>query len=163
MKGKRLVAIVIALTGISSASLTACSPTKEVTAAKQQLANEAVEAQDFTFEATMVQPSRGISRSLTAGYDLTVSKDTVTAYLPFFGRAYSAPISATDGGIKFTSTSFTYKATPAKRGGYSIRIATNDTKERYELYLSISASGYGTLTVSSNSKETISFSGRLKE
>ena len=41
---------------------------------------------------------------LSPYYYLKVSKDTVVAYLPYFGRAYTAPADPTEGGIKFTST-----------------------------------------------------------
>ncbi|RZK15705.1 MAG: DUF4251 domain-containing protein [Pedobacter sp.] len=38
-----------------------------------------------------------------SSYDFRVTKDSVVAYLPFYGRAFSAPYNPNEGGIKFTS------------------------------------------------------------
>src|SRR4051812_21227117 len=71
-----------------------------------------LESKDFLFTAQSVNPMRGGTRNLTSEYDLKVQPDTITAYLPFFGRAYTAPIDPNEGGIKFTSTKFSYSAQP---------------------------------------------------
>ncbi|GGI22549.1 hypothetical protein GCM10008119_03200 [Pedobacter mendelii] len=97
-------------------------------------------------------------------YDLKVTKDSIVAYLPYYGRAYSAPYNPTDGGIKFTSKKFTYKESKNKKGTYSINISTNDLKkENYQLYLSISQNGYASLMVNSINKQSINFNGLLEE
>ncbi len=34
--------------------------------------------------------------------------DSIVTYLPYFDRAYSAPVNLSQGGIQFTSTDFDY-------------------------------------------------------
>lgn len=107
----------------------------------------------------------GGSISLTgAQYNLIVTKDSIIAYLPYYGRAYSAPINPTEGGINFTSKDFSYKQSKNKKGAYTIQINTNDVKvENYRLTLSISENGYASLNVSSMNKQAITFNGYLEE
>ena len=81
---------------------------------KKNAVKSMVDSKDYVFKADYVIPMRGTSRSLTSDYDLAVSKDTVKAYLPFFGRAYTAPMDPTQGGIKFTSTDFDYQTKEKK-------------------------------------------------
>ena len=121
-----------------------------------------IDQQEFVFKADMAYPMGGRSKNLSSDYyDLRVSKDTVVAYLPYYGRAYSAPIDPSKGGIQFTSTNFDYSVVPAKKGGWNITIKTKDGGDAQQLFLSVSTSGYANLQVSSVSRQSISFSGRI--
>src|SRR5664279_4274207 len=51
-----------------------------------------VDSQHFVFVAQTASPLRGGFRNLTSIYDVRVRKDTLVSYLPYFGRAYIAPI-----------------------------------------------------------------------
>jgi hypothetical protein len=130
---------------------------------KDETLKTAIETPHFTFVANIAIPMRGRARNLTSTYDLKVTKDTIAAYLPFFGRAYTAPLTPEEAGIMFTSTKFTYTKKTTKHGGWEITIKTNDTKVKYELFLSISKNGYGTLMVQSVNRESISFSGTISQ
>ncbi|WP_421942331.1 DUF4251 domain-containing protein [Pedobacter sp.] len=107
----------------------------------------------------------GGSINLTGSqYDVRITPDSVIAYLPYYGRAFNAPMNPSEGGIKFTSKDFTYKESKNKRGNYTIQINTKDTKQdNYNLTLSISTTGYASLTASSNNKQPIMFNGYLQE
>ncbi|MFC3561901.1 DUF4251 domain-containing protein [Pedobacter jamesrossensis] len=97
-------------------------------------------------------------------YDLLVKPDSLIAFLPYYGRSFSAPYNPTEGGIKFTSKNFSYKETKNKKGGYTISIRTNDLKmENYQMTLNISQNGYATLIAYSNNKQPINFNGYLDE
>jgi len=130
---------------------------------KQNAVKSMVDSKDYVFKADYVIPMRGTSRSLTSDYDLAVSKDTVKAYLPFFGRAYTAPIDPTQGGIKFTSTDFNYQTKEKKKGGWQVTIELKDADDVRQLMLDISENGYASLRVTSNNREAISFNGYIKE
>lgn len=130
---------------------------------KAEAVKNMVKAKNFVFKADYVIPMRGTSRNLTSDYDLNVSKDTITAYLPYFGRAYSAPIDPTEGGIKFTSTDFKYETKPKRKGGWEISIEPKDTRDVRQLTMDISESGYASLRIISNNREAISFNGYIKE
>ena len=122
-----------------------------------------VESQQYIFKAQFVSPMTGQQRALTSDYDLTVSKSAVTSYLPFFGRAYSAPIDPSQGGIKFTSTKFQYIKEDSKKDGWDITIIPKDASDVQKLYLHISSNGYATLQVTSTNRQAISFDGRIEE
>ena len=119
---------------------------------------------NYKFVAEQVLPTGAApNRQLTADYDLKVSPDTIISYLPFFGRAYTAPMDPTKGGIQFTSVKFDYKATTRKKGGWDILIKPQDTQEASQLQLYISDAGYASLQVIGNNRQPISFTGYVTE
>ena len=121
-----------------------------------------IESKNYVFKAQTVFPLGGRSRILTSDYDLRILGDSVVAYLPYFGRAYSAPIDPSQGGIHFTSTQYDYKMQPNKKG-WNITILPKDTRDARELSLNITTSGYATLMVSSNNRQSISFNGYIAQ
>jgi hypothetical protein len=122
-----------------------------------------VESQHFQFIARFALPMGRASKSLTSEYSLSVKKEQVVAALPYYGQAYSANIGQGGGGIEFTSSVFDYATASEKKGGWDISIKPKDVKEDvYSLYLHISSTGIASLQVSSNNRQSISFSGFIK-
>ncbi|MBG6235226.1 hypothetical protein IWX76_001794 [Pedobacter sp. CAN_A7] len=139
-----------------------------------------VKAQDFVFVATralplssqdvfavmssMNHPNASGSITLTgAQYDLRINKDSVVAFLPYYGRAYQASMNPDDAGIKFKSKDFKYVKKDRKKGGWSITIEPKDVKDNQRLTLYVSENGYGTLNVLNNNRQSISFNGFISE
>src|SRR5690606_29028073 len=87
---------------------------------------ELINKQHYIFNVTSATSQGGRTIQLTSEYELIVSKDSIISFLPFFGRAFSAPYNPTDGGIKFTSKDFNYSSTINKKKGWSILIKPND-------------------------------------
>ena len=114
----------------------------------------------FIFKAQSANPMTGNNVQLTADYDLKVSPDSLVAFLPYFGRAYTINPNA-EGGIKFTSTDFEYKSKQKRKKGWEISINPRDTREVRQMSLSVSPNGYATLQVISNNRQPISFYGYL--
>ena len=131
--------------------------------AKNARIKNMVDSQNYVFTAQTALPMSGSTRQLTSDYDLKVTPTVITSYLPYFGRAYTAPINPTQGGIQFTSKDFEYKATPRKKGGWDIQIRPKDYREVQQLTLSISETGYATLQVTSTNRQAISFNGYISE
>ena len=133
---------------------------KDKTEATKQL----VEAQHYVFVAQTALPMNGHVRQLTGvDYDLKVTKTSITAYLPYFGRAYSAPIDPSQGGIQFTSAAFNYTLTMRKKGGWDVQIKPTDAADVQQLSLTITETGYATLQVTSTNRQAISFNGYIEE
>src|SRR4051794_24283983 len=84
---------------------------KEIATSIESLLN----SKNYVFKAQTVLPTRGSVRQLTSEYDLRVLGDSIVAYLPYFGRAYTAPVDPTAGGIQFTSTNFDYNIEQKKK------------------------------------------------
>ena len=139
-----------------------CGVSKQLT--DNHSVKERVESQRYKFLATYVIPSGGFqARHLTPSYDLKVTPDTITAYLPYFGRAYEAPFDPSEGGIKFTSTKFDYRMTPGKKAGnWLVNIRILD--QRWEIFLTLDVweNGKGDLDVRDQSKQSILFRGELE-
>lgn len=168
-KLKTLCAVAIAFV-----SMNATAQTDKPTTAK------IVEAKTYTFVARSATPlnvldiSAVMSRmpgNMQGGtinlnenyYEVKVTPDSVIAFLPYFGRSFTAPINQNEGGVKFTSTNFEYKSKKGKKRGWNILIEPKDAKENYRLALDIGDEGYATLSLNSNAKQSITYQGYLKE
>jgi len=120
-----------------------------------------VDAQDYKFVAQQALPMSWRSINLTSDFFLSVSNDTITAHLPFFGRAFTAPVNPAEGGIRFESTDFSYRLENARRGGWIAHITINDTRQRIEMVLDITTSGSAGLSVNEATRQNISFRGHI--
>jgi hypothetical protein len=122
-----------------------------------------VDSRRFVFKAQSAHPARGRIVYLNSEYDLAVSGDTLRAYLPYYGRAYSAPIDGRGGGIDFTSTNYEYSKKSRKKGGWEITFKPKDVTDVREMFLTVFENGTSSLRVYSNNKEVISYNGFLVE
>ena len=121
---------------------------------------EMVKAQLYNFMAQSVTPLGGRLRQLNNNDQLRVTKDQIISDLPYFGRAYSAPIGDT-GGIQFTSKDFEYNITEKKKGGWNVLIKFKDAQDVKQMQLSIFSNGTASLQVMSNNRQSIGFNGYI--
>jgi len=120
-----------------------------------------VESRNFIFKAEIANPLRGGNIQLSSGYDLTVTPATITAWLPYYGRAQTVPIGTAGGGIKFTSKDFEYTV-DANNKNWKITIKVNDVSHVRQLFLTIYSNGTAALDVMNINREDISFRGYIK-
>ncbi len=158
----KAVSAILIITIASMPNVYAQDSKKDKESAQIAAVKNWVDAKDYVFVAQSVSPLRGRTRQLTSGYDLRVSADTVISYLPFFGRAFTAPINPAEGGINFTSTDFEYTAAARKKGGWDIVIKPKDVNDIQQFLLTIYDNGNALLTVNSNNKDAISYSGYIR-
>jgi len=118
-----------------------------------------VEAQNYVFKAQTALPTAGSSRQLTSDYGLQVSKDTVVSDLPYFGRAYTAPLNPSEGPLQFTTTKFQYMVSTNKKGGWNVTITPQDVTDPRELIMTIFDNGSASMVVNSTNRQPISFNG----
>lgn len=121
-----------------------------------------VAAHRYVFKAQTVLPSRGRTIQLNSDYDLRVAGDTLRSYLPYFGRAYSAPIGSRGGGYDFISNEFEYVQQDRRKGGWNIVIRPKDNNDVREMYLTVLENGSATLRIVSNNREPIAYNGFLE-
>jgi hypothetical protein len=122
-----------------------------------------VEAQNYKFVAQRALPMSMRSVNLTSEYEMSVSKDTIKAHLPYFGRAYVAPMNPLEGGIRFESKDFIYRLENTKRGGWTAYINIIDAARRIEMILNVTTGGSASLLVNDNVRQSISFNGYVEE
>ena len=123
-----------------------------------------VESKRYVFKAQSVSPASMTFRQLNGdNYDLRILGDSLISYLPYFGRAYTAPPPGTNGGYNFTSTDFDYTAKNRRKGGWDITIKPKDVTDFREFALTISKNGTTTLRALSNNRQIISYNGFITE
>lgn len=151
-----------ALMLLVSIGLIQCSSAKKTANMTGDDISNMVNHKDFIFLAEQVNPLRGRSRQLTSEYDVTLKNDSLVSYLPFFGRAYQAPMDPAQGGIQFTSTNFSYSANMNKKGGWIVSIIPKDFQSVQQMTFTIFGNGNATLNVTNTNRDPISFNGRIK-
>ncbi|MBP8067679.1 MAG: DUF4251 domain-containing protein [Pedobacter sp.] len=139
-----------------------------------------VEAKNFTFVASSAMPmnSTEINNILSRmpgvngggnidlsgnSYDVRITPDSLIAFLPYYGRSFSAPVNRDNAGYKFTSTKFSYENSARKKGGWQITVNPQDTRDGVRMNLTITTNGYASLVISSNTKQSITYNGYLTE
>lgn len=130
---------------------------------KKERIRELIQSKSFVFVAQSVTPMGGRFMNLNSFYDLRVSEDTVLSDLPYFGRAFIAPINPTESPLRFNSTDFNYDIKEHREGGWDITITPKDGKDVRQMYLSVSDKGYATLQVVSNNRQPITFNGIIDD
>lgn len=156
-------ALILVLMVTAFSTVASAQTKQEKQAAKAAEVKKLVNDQRYVFIAQTVLPQSGRSRQVTPDFDLTVTKDTIKSYLPYFGRAYSAPITLNEGGIKFESKDFEYTKTDAKKGGWDILIKPKDVNDIQTVRISITESGYAYVQVQSVNRQPISYNGYITE
>lgn len=152
-----LVVCILSTTPFSVAQ----QPTKKEV--KRAEIKNSIDAQLYVFHAQQANSLDGGTRQLTSEYDMQVKPDSISTYLPYFGRAYQAPIYPTDGGIKIVTQKFSYQKTVRKKGGWEITIKPTEQMDVQQLFLTVSPDGYATLQVVSINRQPISFYGYISK
>lgn len=121
-----------------------------------------IDAQRYVFRPQSANPMRGRTLQLTTEYSVKVSKDTIISDLPYFGRAFTAPMDPSKGGIQFNSTKFDYKLETIKKG-WQVTIKPADASDVQQFFLTIFNNGSASLQVTSTNRTPITFQGYVME
>lgn len=164
MKALRKILILLLTVSVGLSTAHSQTTNKDKKVAKEAAIKKMMDAKHYTFVANYMLPQRGGAKTLTSEYDLRITRDSLIAFLPYYGRVYyDVPYGGADGGIKFTSTKFNYEVKDKKKGGWEITIKPADVKNIDRLLLNISADGYASLSVTSTNRDFITYDGYLKE
>ena len=122
---------------------------------------DALMGRRYIFSAVSASPASGTFRNLTPGYTLEVRGDSLQVYLPYFGRAYSAPVS-NEGGIRVSTSDISYVTEQDNKGRWNIHIVPKNDRDVRTIYIQVSPSGSATVQVTSNNRQPISFRGQVE-
>lgn len=125
---------------------------------KSEQIQKLIDQGNLRFIANFAHPMSGGSIHLTSEYTLDIEEGKVTAYLPFYGRAYSVDYGTMDGGIKFSEKAASLTWEKDKKGSRVV-MEIKTTKDAFRLQLSVTPLGYASLDVISNNRQPIRFSG----
>ena len=143
--------------------LTACSSAKTTPETISEIARK-VESKDYTVTVHYANPLRMKSVVLTSEYDLRIKNDSAFAYLPYFGVAHTAPYRSSEGGIKFAEPMTDYVISSNKKlNGWDIRFKIRSKGDTYEIFMNVFNNGNATLSVTSQQRDMITFSGEIKD
>jgi hypothetical protein len=158
---KKIAAIL--LLSLSFTLINSALQAQDVTPSEKELQTNQIksliDSQLYVFSAKTVIPLSMQSKSLLSTYELKVSKDTIQANLPYVGKTNSFEVGASESGIVFKSTNFKYTLQEKKKGGWNIKIVFKDAGDVKQMFLSVSSTGYSTLQVTCQAKESISYNG----
>ncbi len=136
-----------------------------LTASAQEIPEEdvqrLVEGKQFVFVPQTMTPQPTPYRSLS-GFDLVVTPDSLMSYLPYFGRAFSAPINSGRGPLDFTSVKFDYSAKKNAKGEWEISLQPKDAQGVQAMDMTVYNNGRALLRVNSRDRQFISFNGYIE-
>ncbi|CAM3293825.1 DUF4251 domain-containing protein [Aequorivita lipolytica] len=137
---------------------------------KAQLANKAEQSEidillnskSFEFIANTALPLGQPPRNLVgSNYSVTFSPDLIISNMPFYGRSYSTTmVSGRDKGMRFKDAPEIF--TVEKQGkGFEVRAKVKNDNETYTVLLIVSASGYATLSITTNDRQIMDYQGEV--
>ncbi|MCJ7468530.1 MAG: DUF4251 domain-containing protein [Maribacter sp.] len=118
---------------------------------------------NFMFDADRANPVSGSSISMTTNANyLKIMKDSVSAYLPYFGTVTSSLGYSGEGAIQFDTHPANYKAqfNDAKRN-ITVEFSAFGKSELFDVILEISGSQYANLLVNTMSRSSIRYYGKI--
>jgi len=153
-----ILILAILLSGISTIS----AQKKDKNAKKDEQFKEMtnlIESGHYLFTVQSVNPTGSRTIHTTTDYTLEANDSTYKAYLPYFGRAYQASYGG-DGGIEFDASPENLELTlKEKKRTINIEFEIQAKNDKYSCFLSVGSSGYSTLSINSNNRQPISYSG----
>lgn len=113
----------------------------------------------FEFVANTAYPISGSPKNIMgSGYSITFSPEMIISHLPFYGKGYSGVIMRKDKGMQFQGKPENF--TIEKEKEYQVNTSVNDG-DAFEINLSVSQSGYATLSISSINRGLITYQGEV--
>ena len=139
--------------------------TKAEKAARQarvaQAVADSISRRSFTIEVNYINPQRLPSRQLSYGYGVTIRNgEVIESYLPFFGQVYRAEFGEQTG-LNFTEKIVQYQAGQVKKDRYAVELVVRRRLEMLVYRFDIFDNGRTTLTVSSDNRDTMHFTGEM--
>jgi hypothetical protein len=120
-----------------------------------------VNAQSFVFNAKTALPQGYKTVQLnTREYNVNFLPDFIVSYMPFYGRAYSSIGYGNDNGLKFEGKPGEFTVTKGKKN-FQVKAVVKGENDVYTLSLSVSFEGSASITITSNNRSPISYSGDI--
>jgi hypothetical protein len=165
MKTKIITLAVLLLFFISSASAQEKSKKEikeEQKIEKQKQVEAMVLAKEFTFVGRMANPSgmRSVNLATNPNF-MKFSPDMIESEMPYFGTSRS-PVYGGDAGLKFKAKPEEFTMEKGKKNYEGLVVVKGDN-DKYKIYLSVSFDGSATLSVSSNNRSNISYTGEITQ
>jgi len=128
---------------------------------QQKKTEELVNSRTFVFSGTMAHPQGGrtVNLSTTPNF-VKFSPDLIDSDMPFFGRAYSGAGYGGSGGLNFKGKPEEFSVEKTKKG-YYIKAIVKADNDSYNISLTVSPEGSGSLSINSVNRSSMSYSGEI--
>lgn len=172
---KKYIAFIISVVFIS------CGPSQKTDSRDPLILTNLITKQAFDIESRWAQPmatsayNQAVNGLLPPGSTtgqinlvgntnyLRVIKDSVSAYLPYFGeRQMGGNYGGTNGGIQFEGIPEDLEITPTDKNRYNIRFSINDKEnnsENYKVYIEIFYDLNANIVINSSQRLSIRYRG----
>jgi type II secretory pathway pseudopilin PulG len=126
-----------------------------------KLAINLIDAGKYQFNGRRAITQKGRSIDLTTRQNfLVVNDDKAVADMPYFGRAFSAGYSSTDGGVKFDGPMEEVNIQKNdKKRRIIVKFKVRSPDDTYSCSLTVTGPEAATLSVASNKRQTITYNG----
>lgn len=128
---------------------------------KSELISKAICNRDFKINVQTAHPTRGMSVTLTADFNIRVKGDSVVSYLPYFGRAYNVPYGGGKA-LNFSGVTQDYKITQPERDKMHMEFSVKNEEDMYKFYIDVFDNGKASINVMPQQRERISFNGEIE-
>jgi hypothetical protein len=128
---------------------------------KQKQIEAMINAKDFIFTGRTAYPTgmRTVNLSSNPNY-MKFQPEMIVSEMPFFGTAYSGIGYGNDTGVKFKGKPDEFNVAK-KEKNFEIDAVVKSTNDIFRITLIIGNEGSGTLTITSNSRSSISYHGEI--
>jgi hypothetical protein len=125
---------------------------------------ELINSEQYAFRGNKANPQKGPQIDLTTRDNfLRIDKGVASADLPYFGRAFSGGYSSA-GGVVFDGQMETYDVNKNdKKRRISIKFKVKGKDDTYTCTLTVSGKDNASLSVISNKRQSISYTGMIFE
>lgn len=127
---------------------------------KEKEVKETVESGRFTIDVNRAVPMSGRSVNLTSPYSLELRGDSIVSYLPYFGRAYSAPYGGGKG-MNFQEKALEFEQISKKKGATAFKFRVRTDEDVYAFRVDVFPNGSSTISVTPVNKQGITFYGEV--
>jgi hypothetical protein len=157
------IALVIAGCGTTSPSTDGSSSRQQKKLADFDKIAALIEGGNYRFLVRSASPSGGRTIQISSEYTMEVRDGSYEAYLPYFGRAHQASYGG-DGGVEFKGEPENLQLVRNdKKNTISTAFTITGKNDQYTINLELGASGFGTLLVSGQKRQSISYYGLAGE
>jgi hypothetical protein len=128
---------------------------------KQVQVEAMVNSKEFTFIGRTANPSgmRSVNLATNPNF-MKFSPDMIESEMPYFGTSHTSVGYGGDAGLKFKAKPEEFTMEKGKKN-YEGMAVVKGADDKYKIYLSVSSDGSATLSVSSNNRSNISYSGTI--
>lgn len=129
-----------------------------------EAAKELINSKQYEFTGDWATSNSGKRINLISNPTyIKIDNSSADGYLPFFGRAFSGAGYGSDGAIEFKDPLENYKVEiDDNKQIVNIKFNAKGDKDKYDVTMRVFGSGSATITINSNNRSTMTYSGKIK-